>query len=600
MVFLAAPLAAVITDPVIHSQHDLTAGGTGPVKSTAVTVCVFCHAPHNYTQGITPLWDHTMSSQSYTVYASSTYKAAPGTPAAGSSKLCLSCHDGTVAMGLTVNSTIVTTGSLTVADNLTANLANGHPVGMVPVDGSTFASLVRPLFAAPPATNDPAVKLVAGRIECVTCHDPHVPNNDPALPMFLVRTNSGSTICLACHDPSHALPNALNGWAAGSHAIAANIVPTTAAFGPYGNVAADGCSNCHNAHNNPSAPRSLKGAEETACSPCHAGTNASPVLLNIMGEYAKAYSHPTLTVSGIHDPFTEATLPTNNTRHAECADCHNSHAAYAQTTIPVPPAFPNDLAGVSGWDTTGAQHPATKEYQLCYNCHADSTNKPATSIYGKTAVRYPAGPMPATCGNAPCPIQPPKPADQYNLRLKFASTIGHNVAGNSIATTLNKSLLPYMLNVNGTNNTSRPLTATSLLYCTDCHNNDQARSSNGTGPNGPHGSLYPHLLQLNLFQDGGTGSSTNRGALCGKCHNLTTVGGLSPHGDHNGVGCTTCHDPHGIIGGTFGANFAMMNFDTTVAAKTSAGYFGYYNVGTAAAISENCYTICHGQSHPNN
>ncbi len=115
------------------------------------------------------------------------------------------------------------------------------------------------------------------------------------------------------------------------------------------------------------------------------------------------------------------------------------------------------------------------------------------------------------------PIQPPRPADQYNLRLKFLSTIGHNVMGSSTITTANTSLRPYMLNVDGTNNTSRPLTTSTILYCTDCHNNDQARSSNGTGPNGPHGSAYPHLLQLNLFQDaiggGGGGGDSRRRAL---------------------------------------------------------------------------------------
>jgi hypothetical protein len=198
------------------------------------------------------------------------------------------------------------------------------------------------------------------------------------------------------------------------------------------------------------------------------------------------------------------------------------------------------------------------------------------------------------------PPQPPIPADQYNVRLKFISTIGHNVMGHSIATTTNSSLRPYMLNVDGTNNTNRPLTTSALLFCTDCHNNDQARSSKGTGANGPHGSAYPHLLQLNLFQDaagggGGGGGGANASALCNKCHNLTTVRGESPHGDHSGVGCTTCHDPHGVIGGTPGANRAMMNFDTGVAAKSTT-YFGYFYLGTGRN-QRGCYTRCHGENH---
>jgi predicted CXXCH cytochrome family protein len=588
--FIATPLWAVsYKQAVIGSLHDLTATGSGPIKSATTDACLFCHAPHNIMPNITPLWDHALSSQSYTTYTSTTYTSGAQTPGAGSSKLCLSCHDGTVAVGLTVSQGLIaSSGAMNSSDVLGTDLSHSHPMSMTPVDDG---SLVASLFSSPASTKDPAVQLVSGKIECTTCHDPHVPNNDPALPMFLVRSNTGSTICLACHDPTRSQPNTLNGWTAGSHATATNTVPTTAGFGPYGTVAANSCSNCHRAHNNAVGPRSLDAAEEAACSPCHSGSNASPPLRNVMGEYAKTYVHPTLTVSGAHDAA--ESLPVNTTRHAECADCHNAHAASPQNATPVAPAAEADLAGVSGYDTSGAQRPATKEYQVCFKCHADSINKPVTSTYGRTATRYPGGPMPAGY-----PIQPPVPADQYNVRLKFLSTIGHNVMGNSVVTTGNGSLRSFMLNVDGTNNTSRPLTTTTILYCTDCHNSDQARSSNGTGPNGPHGSIYPHLLQLNLFQDalgggGGGGGGSTAGALCNKCHNLTTVRNESPHGDHNGVGCTTCHDPHGVIGGSSSANRAMMNFDTGVAAKSTT-YFGYfYGVNNR----KGCYTTCHGHNH---
>ncbi len=585
---VALPLfASGLKDAVIGSQHDFTASGTGPVKSAATNTCVFCHAPHNIKPNITPLWDHALSSQTYTTYTSSTYNSGVQTPGAGSSKLCLSCHDGTVAVGLTVtNGQIATSGSMAPTDVLGTNLTKSHPVGMTPIDDGKLAAS---LFTSPPSTKDPAVKLVLGKIECTTCHDPHVPRNDPASPMFLVRSNASGAICLACHDPSRAQPNPLNGWLSGSHATASNTVPVSAAFGPYGAVGVDACSSCHSAHNNAAGPRSLKAAEESGCSPCHGGANASPAPLNLMAEYTKAYSHPTLTVSGAHDAA-EA-LPVNSARHAECADCHNSHAAYAQTGTPTAPNVKASLAGISGYDTTGAQRPATKEYQICFKCHADSTNKPASSIYGRTAIRYPGGPMPSGY-----PVQPPRPADQYNLRLKFTSTIGHNVMGSSIVTTTNASLLPYMLNIDGvTNNTSRPLTTTSILYCTDCHNNDQARSSGGTGPNGSHGSAFLHLLERNLYQESAGVPTTSGAALCGKCHNLTTVRNEGPHGVHSSYGCTSCHDPHGVIGGNAGANRAMLNFDTGIVSKGTT-YFGYYYMGTSSG-QRGCYVTCHGTGH---
>ena len=587
-VLAASPLAAISPKTaLIGSQHDLTASGSGPIKSGAVDACIFCHAPHNVAPNVTPLWDHALSSQSYTTYTSSTYTSGAQTPGSGSSKLCLSCHDGTVAVGLTVTKGLIaTSGSMTAADVFGSNLAASHPVGMTPVDDGSLASS---LFATPATTKDPAVKLVAGKVECTTCHDPHAPRNDPAVPMFLVRSNANGALCLACHDPARAQPSFLNGWSGASHAAAANTVPATANLGAYGTVAGNACSTCHMAHDNPVGPRNEKALEAAACTPCHSGANISPPLMNVTGEFSKTYAHPTMTVTGVHDPAEG--VPVNNTRHAACADCHNSHTAYAQNGTPVAPNIQASMSGVGGYDTTGSQRPATTEYQVCYKCHADSTNKPSTSTYGKTASRYPPGPLPV--GTIPTPL----PADQYNVRLKFLSTVSHNVSGHSVMTTTVNSLLPYMLDVNKASNLNRPLTKASLIYCTDCHDNNAARSSNGTGPNGPHASTFPHLLQFNLFQDSGAGGSggTTGSDLCAKCHNLTTLRNESVHDDHSGVtGCTTCHDPHGVIGGSSGANLAMVNFDTALVQKpTGATYFGYSYSGTTIS----CYLTCHGETH---
>ena len=170
------------------------------MKSAEINTCVFCHAPHNITPNVTPLWDHALSSQNYTTYTSSTYTSGAQTPGAGSSKLCLSCHDGTVAVGLTVTKGLIaTSGAMTAADVLGTNLSTSHPLGMTPADDG---SLVTTLFAATPTTKDPAVKLVFGKVECTTCHDPHMPNNDPALPMFLVRSNAAAN-ALPCLSRSH-------------------------------------------------------------------------------------------------------------------------------------------------------------------------------------------------------------------------------------------------------------------------------------------------------------------------------------------------------------------------------------------------------------
>ena len=85
------------------NKHNLSVTGPGPVKAqTETEICIFCHTPHNANPAV-PLWNHTMSTGvNYQPYTSTTLAAAVGVPT-GSTKLCLSCHDGTVAIGSTIN-----------------------------------------------------------------------------------------------------------------------------------------------------------------------------------------------------------------------------------------------------------------------------------------------------------------------------------------------------------------------------------------------------------------------------------------------------------------------------------------------------------------
>ena len=123
------------------NRHNLSTSGPGPVKAQATSeICIFCHTPHN-ANPVTPLWSQALSSASYTSYASSTMNATVGVPQ-GSSKLCLSCHDGTVALGNIAGSgqlpmTGLPTGKLTGASSLGTNLGDDHPISFVPVTGST-------------------------------------------------------------------------------------------------------------------------------------------------------------------------------------------------------------------------------------------------------------------------------------------------------------------------------------------------------------------------------------------------------------------------------------------------------------------------------
>src|SRR4029078_3589800 len=81
---------------VVNSPHNLSATGPGTIRATGEQqVCIFCHTPHNAAP-IQPLWNRNVAVNASVPYSPSSLQAKPGQPT-GTSKLCLSCHDGTIA-----------------------------------------------------------------------------------------------------------------------------------------------------------------------------------------------------------------------------------------------------------------------------------------------------------------------------------------------------------------------------------------------------------------------------------------------------------------------------------------------------------------------
>ena len=172
------------------TPHDFSTRGWGSVE-----ICKFCHTPHESDKTVpdAPLWNHKVSSASYTVYSSPTLNAVVGQPAA-SSKLCLSCHDGTVA----IDSFNGDEGMefLSGPALLGADLSDDHPVSFT-YDAALAAADGG--LATPVSANmvDAAgvIRLFNGKLECSSCHDAH--KND--YPPFLRADNTGSQLCLKCH-----------------------------------------------------------------------------------------------------------------------------------------------------------------------------------------------------------------------------------------------------------------------------------------------------------------------------------------------------------------------------------------------------------------
>lgn len=184
---------------ITGSGHDFSGKGWGSNE-----ICVFCHAPHNANTSVSdaPLWNHGVTSTSFTLYTSPTLQATTAQPT-GVSKLCLSCHDGTVA----IDSFGGNTGSNNISgdDLLGTSLANDHPVSitynaaLATSDGGLEDPTVKTVVALSGKTIDDGM-LVSHKIECASCHDVHNSRGDAGTAgHLLLVNNSGSALCKTCH-----------------------------------------------------------------------------------------------------------------------------------------------------------------------------------------------------------------------------------------------------------------------------------------------------------------------------------------------------------------------------------------------------------------
>ena len=197
-VFVLGTPALRAAQDVVNTKHNLSTvapvGVTRTFASATIDeVCVFCHTPHNALP-TAPLWNHLPSAAtSYTPYSSSTLVASPGQPT-GKSRLCLACHDGTVALGALQNPPAGNDMGATMLGgraHLTTDLSDDHPVSL------DYSAAV-PGELVDPATID--LPLEGALLQCTTCHDPHEKDNAP----FLQKSTTDGSLCTTCHERSGA------------------------------------------------------------------------------------------------------------------------------------------------------------------------------------------------------------------------------------------------------------------------------------------------------------------------------------------------------------------------------------------------------------
>jgi hypothetical protein len=219
-------MALVIGISGIAMANGLGAGITGSPHDFSAELwntrtgelCRVCHVPHDHnrtlaiqtgieTNGL--LWNHKLSDVSYTLYASPTLNGAIAQPT-GTAKMCLGCHDGTVALGA-MDSKAVAPSTTTVIQDVDAGYQTPSAAMGVSLQGTHPISVTYDptLDAGLKATTETigtsgtiASLLDGGKVQCSTCHDVHDSVGEAVANTHLLRqsnTATASGLCLACH-----------------------------------------------------------------------------------------------------------------------------------------------------------------------------------------------------------------------------------------------------------------------------------------------------------------------------------------------------------------------------------------------------------------
>jgi predicted CXXCH cytochrome family protein len=562
---------------ILFSRHNLSVTGPGSVRSTSETeVCVFCHVGHGGTGLGQNRPDPTAA---YSPYTSSTMTAAPASPA-GASRICLSCHDGTIALGMTRGSgrlEVANTGAGGVMPDgrarIGTNLRSTHPVSLPA--GATPRTV-------PPPPGDPVRLDRGGLVQCTSCHDPHREDADPVVRKFLAKPGRSGALCATCHRVPFWTTNP------SVHAVSAAYAGGAAA-GAYPTVAENACASCHVPHHASGKGRLARpgdGTDDGVCLRCHDGTAGT----RIDADLAKSSRHrdprPDASAhdAGESPDSAQHRLPEDGPtapRHVVCVDCHDPHAAFER--VASAPHAPGALSGVWGIDRTGERVEAVRfEYEVCFKCHGASANQPAD------------------------PLAPVRASASRDLLAAFAR------GAISFHPVVEPGRNPDVPGLRG------GLGASSYVYCTDCHASDSGPGAGGTGPAGPHGSAHPFLLERGYSTTYPTLESPAAYALCYKCHErqilLSDASGFVEHDRHvqrsdqgtpladplagDDAPCSVCHDAHGVpaLAAGPGTGAHLVDFDVNVVSTNAGGERRYESTGPRSGT---CNLSCHGVEHVN-
>ena len=214
ILFAPAAMADGAGNGIVDSPHDFA----GEFFEFRDEICRICHVPHDHgrdTGLVGLLWNHELSAATYTMYSSSSLDGAQDAQPTGISKMCLGCHDGTVALDSYDSRTGAgTAGTLEdeygpsfvvpqLQDGTNKDLRATHPISIVYAGGSDPG--LNPQSTAMGSSGTISDVLENGKIQCHSCHDVHDSPGESVPSTHLLRvaqTTAGdeSALCLTCHN----------------------------------------------------------------------------------------------------------------------------------------------------------------------------------------------------------------------------------------------------------------------------------------------------------------------------------------------------------------------------------------------------------------
>ena len=234
MVLTFASVAMTGEDPgsgIQNTCHDLRSGAVGAGTAMEIAdprerICFYCHTPHRAmtpaeaaapSYAHYPIWSHAATIASFQTYSSGTDTIGqPGRV----SRVCLSCHDGSVATSVygyvppvaigTESRVRKASGTFSkINDSMNNGLYDSpvgiphhHPIGFDYNDVVAKDEEIKPATSSLRGANVYGMTiedlLWSGRLECSSCHDVHNTKNEGSK---LTWVEDGlSNLCFTCHN----------------------------------------------------------------------------------------------------------------------------------------------------------------------------------------------------------------------------------------------------------------------------------------------------------------------------------------------------------------------------------------------------------------